>query len=53
MVFDFIVLFDLLFWLFVDWESEVVEFKCGKDGFLSDDFGKYVFVLVNEVNLCG
>ena len=33
------------------WESEVVEFKRGKDGFSSSDLGKYVSALANESNL--
>lgn len=35
------------------WESEVVEFKRGKDGFPSSDLGKYVSALANEANLRG
>ncbi|MGO4111950.1 RNA-binding domain-containing protein [Rhizobium ruizarguesonis] len=35
------------------WESEVVEFKRGKDGFSSSDLGKYVSALANEANLRG
>jgi len=43
----------LLARLISDWESEVVEFKRGKDGFSSSDLGKYVSALANEANLRG
>lgn len=36
-----------------NWESEVVEFKRGKDGYSSDDLGKYASALANEANLRG
>ena len=41
----------LLDCLIVEWENEVVEFKRGKDGFSSNDLGKYVTALANEANL--
>ncbi|MBB4478957.1 RNA-binding domain-containing protein [Rhizobium etli] len=43
----------LLTQLISNWESEVVEFKRGKDGFQSGDLGKYVSALANEANLRG
>ncbi|CDZ51197.1 RNA-binding domain-containing protein [Neorhizobium galegae] len=43
----------LLDQLISHWESEVVEFKRGKDGFSSSDLGKYVSALANEANLRG
>lgn len=43
----------LLAQLISNWESEVVEFKRGKDGFSSNDLGKYVSALANEANLRG
>jgi len=42
---------DLLPQLISNWESEVVEFKRGRDGFSSNDLGKYVSALANEANL--
>jgi ATP-dependent DNA helicase RecG len=44
---------DLLTRLIANWENEVVEFKRGKDGFSSDDLGKYATALANEANLRG
>lgn len=43
----------LLSQLIANWESEVVEFKRGRDGFSSSDLGKYVSALANEANLRG
>lgn len=43
----------LLDQLISNWESEVVEFKRGKDGFSSSELGKYVSALANEANLRG
>ncbi len=43
----------LLDQLIANWESEVVEFKRGKDGYSSDDLGKYASALANEANLRG
>jgi ATP-dependent DNA helicase RecG len=43
----------LLTQLISNWENEVVEFKRGKDGFSSNDLGKYVSALANEANLRG
>ncbi|MFC0279401.1 RNA-binding domain-containing protein [Falsigemmobacter intermedius] len=53
MALDTTALSDLLSRLLADWESEVVEFKRGKDGFSSDDLGKYASALANEANLRG
>jgi len=53
MALDPTALSDLLSRLLADWESEVVEFKRGKDGFSSDDLGKYASALANEANLRG
>lgn len=50
---DQAALSDLLAQLISNWESEVVEFKRGKDGFSSNDLGKYVSALANEANLRG
>lgn len=50
---DPIAMSDLLTRLIANWESEVVEFKRGKDGFSSDDLGKYASALANEANLRG
>ncbi|MFP1634132.1 ATP-binding protein [Zhengella sp. ZM62] len=44
---------DLFNRLLADWESEVVEFKRGIEGFSSDDLGKYSSALANEANLRG
>lgn len=44
---------DLLTRLLANWESEVVEFKRGRDGFSSDELGKYATALANEANLRG
>jgi ATP-dependent DNA helicase RecG len=44
---------DLLTRLLANWESEVVEFKRGRDGFSNDDMGKYASALANEANLRG
>jgi ATP-dependent DNA helicase RecG len=46
-------LLDLLTRLIANWESEVVEFKRGKDGFSSDELRKYATALANEANLRG
>lgn len=43
----------LLTQLVSNWEDEVVEFKRGKDGFSSNDLGKYVSAMANEANLRG
>lgn len=43
----------LLDQLISNWESEVMEFKRGKDGFSSSELGKYVSALANEANLRG
>lgn len=43
----------LLTRLLANWESEVVEFKRGGDGFSSDTLGKYASALANEANLRG
>lgn len=43
----------LLDQLISHWESEVVEFKRGKDAFSSSELGKYVSALANEANLRG
>lgn len=43
----------LLDQLIANWESEVVEFKRGKDGFSGNDLGKYVSAMANEANLRG
>jgi ATP-dependent DNA helicase RecG len=50
---DQVELTTLLDQLISHWESEVVEFKRGKDGFSSSDLGKYVSALANEANLRG
>lgn len=50
---DQAALSNLLTQLISHWESEVVEFKRGKDGFSSSDLGKYVSALANEANLRG
>lgn len=39
--------------LITRWESEVVEFKQGGNGFSSHDLGRYVSALANEANLRG
>ena len=46
-------LFSLLDRLIANWESEVVEFKRGVNGFSSHHLGKYVSALANEANLRG
>lgn len=43
----------LLTQLVSNWEDEVVEFKRGKEGFSSNDLGKYVSAMANEANLRG
>ncbi|EUC01069.1 putative transcriptional regulator [Rhizobium sp. CF080] len=50
---DHAALSALLTQLISNWESEVVEFKRGKDGFSSNELGKYVSALANEANLHG
>lgn len=50
---DDATLLALLGQLLDDWESEVVEFKRGGDGFSSNELGKYVSALSNEANLRG
>lgn len=50
---DHAALSNLLTQLISHLESEVVEFKRGKDGFSSSDLGKYVSALANEANLRG
>ncbi|OWV84938.1 RNA-binding domain-containing protein [Rhizobium sp. R693] len=50
---DHAALSALLTQLISHWESEVVEFKRGKDGFSNSDLGKYVSALANEANLRG
>ncbi|MBY5436194.1 RNA-binding domain-containing protein [Rhizobium leguminosarum] len=50
---DHAALSALLTQLISNWESEVVEFKRGKDGFSSNELGKYVSALANEANLRG
>ncbi len=50
---DQAVLAALVTELISNWESEVVEFKRGKDGFQSSDLGRYVTALANEANLRG
>lgn len=50
---DHAALSNLLTQLISQWESEVVEFKRGKDGFSSSELGKYVSALANEANLRG
>ena len=37
--------------LIADWESEVVEFKRGREGFSMSEIGKYFSALANEANL--
>ena len=39
--------------LIAAWESEVVEFKQARDGFSTNDIGKYFSALSNEANLRG
>lgn len=39
--------------LLADWESEVVEFKRGREGFSMSEIGKYFSALANEANLRG
>jgi len=51
MLMDSAALSELLEHLIANWENEVVEFKRGKDGFSSDDLGKYATALANEANL--
>lgn len=41
----------LLATLIERWENEVVEFKRARDGFSTDDIGKYFSALANEANL--
>jgi ATP-dependent DNA helicase RecG len=43
----------LLEQLIAQWESEVVEFKRGGEGFSTHDIGKYFSALANEANLRG
>lgn len=50
---DHAALSALLTQLISHWESEVVEFKRGKDGFSNIELGKYVSALANEANLRG
>lgn len=53
MAMDPSALTSLLDQLIARWEDEVVEFKRGKDGFSSNDLGKYASALANEANLRG
>lgn len=39
--------------LIANWEDETIEFKEANDNFKTDEIGRYVSALSNEVNLAG